>query len=194
MTDIDLLALYYQYQYYGTNMTAKILLTSFDTWLPHQKSNSSDDLLAKISQIKSLPDSLTFLRKLPVDFQLAPNLAIAQINQLQPNTIICCGMAESRQKLTVESCACCDSDILKTAVNLEPLVADLAITEISHDAGKFVCEALYYRALKHIYDSPIATKCIFVHVPILTDENLDKIVADFLLLEFRLRKAAAVTS
>ncbi|MEG4245372.1 peptidase C15 [Microcoleus sp. MON2_D6] len=167
-------------------MTTKILLTSFDTWLPHQKSNSSDDLLAKISQIKSLPDSLTFLRKLPVDFQLAPNLAIAQINQLQPDTIICCGMAESRQKLTVESCACCDSDILKTAVNIEPLVADLAATEISHEAGKFVCEALYYAVLKHICDSQIPAKCIFVHVPILTEENADKIVADFLLIIRRL--------
>jgi pyroglutamyl-peptidase len=190
MTDIDLFALYYQYEYYGTNMTAKILLTSFDTWLTHQKSNSSDDLLAKISQIKSLPDSLTFLRKLPVDFQLAPNLAIAQINQLQPDTIICCGMAESRQKLTVESCACCDSDILKTAVNLEPLVADLAATEISHEAGKFVCEALYYAVLKHICDAQIAAKCIFVHVPILTPDNADRIVADFLLVMRRLTLAA----
>ncbi|WP_445243878.1 pyroglutamyl-peptidase I family protein [Microcoleus sp. S13_B4] len=190
MTDIDLLALYYQYQYYCTNMTAKILLTSFDTWLPHQQSNSSDDLLAKISQIKSLPDSLTFLRKLPVDFQLAPNLAIAQINQLQPDTIICCGMAESRQKLTVESCACCDSDIRKTAVNLEPLVADLAVTEISHEAGKFVCEALYYAVLKHICDSPIAAKCIFVHVPILTPDNADRIVTDFLLIMRRLTLAS----
>jgi len=186
MTDIDLLALYYQYQYYGTNMTAKILLTSFDTWLPHQKSNSSDDLLAKISQVQSLPDSLTFLRKLPVDFQLAPNLAIAQINQLQPDTIICCGMAESRQKLTIESCACCDSDILKTAVNLEPLVADLAATEISHEAGKFVCEALYYAVLKHICDAQIAAKCIFVHVPILTPDNAGRMVADFLLVMRRL--------
>ncbi|MEG4105776.1 pyroglutamyl-peptidase I family protein [Microcoleus sp. S13_C5] len=167
-------------------MTAKILLTSFDTWLPHQKSNSSDDLLAKISQRKSLPDSLIFLRKLPVDFQLAPNLAIAQINQLQPDTIICCGMAESRQKLTVESCACCARDILKTAVNLEPLVADLAATEISHEAGKFVCEALYYAVLKHLGDSQLSSKCIFVHVPILTDENTDKIVADFLLILTRL--------
>ena len=171
-------------------MTAKILLTSFDTWLPHQKSNSSDDLLAKISQIKSLPDSLTFLRKLPVDFQLAPNLAIAQINQLQPDTIICCGMAESRQNLTVESCACCDSDILKTAVNLEPLVADLAATEISHEAGKFVCEALYYGVLKHICDSQIAAKCIFVHVPIFTPDNADRMVADFLLVMRRLTLAS----
>ncbi|MEG4800839.1 peptidase C15 [Microcoleus sp. ARI1-B5] len=167
-------------------MTTKILLTSFDTWRPHQKSNSSDDLLAKISQMQSLPYSLTFLRKLPVDFQEAPNLAIAQINKLQPDTIICCGMAESRQKLTLESCACCETDILKTAVNLEPLVADLASTEISHEAGKYVCEALYYAVLKHICDAQLAAKCIFVHVPILTSENTDKIVADFLLIMRRL--------
>ena len=167
-------------------MTNKILLTSFDTWLPHHKSNSSDDLLAKISQIQSLPYSLTFLQKLPVDFQLAPNLAIAQINQLQPDTIICCGMAESRQKLTVESCACSNKDILKTAVNLEPLVADLAATEISHEAGKFVCEAVYYAVLKHLADAQMTAKCIFVHVPILTPDNTDKIVCDFLSIVNRL--------
>jgi len=171
-------------------MTNKILLTSFDTWLPHQKSNSSDDLLAKISQMQSLPYALTFLRKLPVDAQKAANLAIVQINQLQPDTIICCGMAESRPKLTVESCACCETNILKTAVNLEPLVADLAAAEISHEAGKYVCEALYYGVLKHICDAQLAAKCIFVHVPILTSENTDKIVADFVLIMHRLTLAA----
>ncbi|MGB3266684.1 MAG: peptidase C15 [Microcoleus sp.] len=167
-------------------MTTKILLTSFDTWLPHQESNSSDDLLAKASQIQSLPDSIIFLRKLPVDFQSAPNLAIAQINQIQPDTVICCGMAESRQKLTVESCACCERDLLKTTVDLEQLIADLPTTEISHEAGKFVCEALYYAVLKHLADSLLSTKCIFVHVPVLTADNADKIVADFLLILNRL--------
>lgn len=167
-------------------MNTKILLTSFDTWQPYQKSNSSDDLLARISQIKSLPYSMTYLRKLPVDFQLAPNLAIAQINQIQPDIILCCGMAESRQKLTLESCACCDNNILKTAVNLEHIIADLPTTQISHDAGKFVCEALYYEVLKHLADSQLSTKCIFVHVPILTAENAKIIVADFLLILNRL--------
>ena len=165
---------------------AKFLLTSFDTWQPHQKSNSSDDLLARICQIKSLPYSLTFLRKLPVDSECATNLAIAQINKLQPDTIICCGMAESRQKLTVESCACCDNNILKTAVNLEHIIADLTTTQISHNAGKFVCEALYYAVLKHLADSQLSTQCIFVHVPILTVENTKIIVADFLLILNRL--------
>lgn len=169
-------------------MTAKILLTSFDTWLPHQKSNSSDDLLAQISLDKSLPYSLAFLRKLPVDSELAPNWTIAKINQFQPDIIICCGMAESREKLTIESCACCDRDLLKTAVNLEQLVADLPTIKISHDAGKFVCEALYYGVLKHISDSQIATQCVFVHVPILNTENADEIVACFLLIMHGLAK------
>ncbi|MFM9264496.1 peptidase C15 [Tychonema sp. BBK16] len=167
-------------------MTTKFLLTSFDTWLPHQKSNSSDDLLAKISVDKSWPYSLTFLRQLPVDAERATNLAIAKINQLQPDTIICCGMAESRQKLTVESCACCDNNILKTAVNLADLIADLPTIKISNDAGKFVCEALYYAVLKHLADSQLSAKCIFVHVPILTAENADQILADFLLILNRL--------
>jgi pyroglutamyl-peptidase len=170
-------------------MTAKFLLTSFDIWHTDQKSNSSDDLLAKISEIESLPYALNFLRKLPVDSELAPILAIAQINQLQPDTIICCGMAESRNKLSVESCACCDRNILKTTIDLDHLVADLPRVEISHDAGKFVCEALYYAVLKHICDSQITAQCIFVHVPILTDENFDKMVADFLLVIHHLAKA-----
>jgi pyroglutamyl-peptidase len=167
-------------------MTTNFLLTSFDTWQTHQKSNSSDDLLARISQIKSLPYSLTFLRKLPVDTERAPNLAIAKINKLQPDTIICCGMAESRQTLTLESCACCDNNTLKTAVNLEDIIANLPTTQISHDAGKFVCEDLYYAVLKYLADSELSTKCIFVHVPILTPENTDKIVADFLVILNRL--------
>jgi pyroglutamyl-peptidase len=167
-------------------MNTNILLTSFDTWQPHQNSNSSDDLLATIAQIKTLPYSMTFLRKLPVDFQEAPILAIAKINQLQPDTIICCGMSEKAQQLTLESCACCDRHILKTAVNLEHLIADLSTIQISNDAGKFVCEALYYAVLKHLVDFRLSTKCIFVHVPILTSENADKIVADFLLILNRL--------
>lgn len=161
-------------------MAVKILLTSFDTWLPHHQSNSSDDLLAKISAIESLPYSLTFLRQLPVDFQLAPIHAIAKINELQPDLIVCCGMAELRQKLTVESTAISNGEALKTTVPLEKLVATLTLTEISHEAGKFVCEALYYSVLKHIKHSKLPSHCIFIHIPILTNDNIELITKDFL--------------
>ncbi|MBD2042767.1 peptidase C15 [Microcoleus sp. FACHB-672] len=163
-------------------MRRKILLTSFDTWLPHQISNSSDDLLERVSQLDCLPSSLTFLRKLPVDFELAPALALAKIEELQPDIILCCGMAEGREKLTIESRAVCGNDTLQTSVDLEKIILGLSVTEISHEAGKFVCEALYYSVLNLCSSSCSQSQCIFVHVPILKDENLEQILADFLLI------------
>jgi len=158
-------------------MTTKILLTSFATWLPHQKSNSSDDLLIEIAKLES--PSLTFVRQLPVDVFKASRLVIDKIAELQPDSIICCGMAESRTKLTVESCATCGDVLINTWVDLEKLVAEAAEIEISHDAGKFVCEGLYYEVLKYLQERNLNTHCIFVHVPVLTQDNFPGIVADF---------------
>ena len=158
-------------------MTTKILLTSFATWLPHQKSNSSDDLLIEIAKLES--PSLRFVRQLPVDVFKASRLVIDKIAELQPDSIICCGMAESRTKLTVESCATCGDVLINTWVDLEKLVAEAAEIEISHDAGKFVCEGLYYEVLKYLQERNLSTHCIFVHVPVLTQDNLPGIVADF---------------
>lgn len=167
-------------------MSFKILLTSFTTWLPHQKSNASDDLLEIISQVPS-DEQLIFLRKLPVDFQLAPQLVRAKINQVNPDGIICCGMAESRDKLTVESRAFKGLEMIKTNVDLDNLVADLKATKISNNAGRFVCERLYYETLKYISDCLLTTKCIFVHIPPLTPQNSALITSDFLAIIRRLK-------
>ena len=155
----------------------KLLLTSFKTWLPHQKSNSSDDLLEII--VEKSRDQYHFLRQLPVDIDLASNIAIANIKKIQPQGIICCGMAESRTQLTIEYQATLERNYLQTQVNLELLISQLSHTKISHDAGKFVCEGLYYRVLKYLEQSQILTPCIFVHVPVLTPENKRIIVQDF---------------
>ena len=170
-------------------MNGKILLTSFQTWLAHQRSNASDDLLEKIAQLNSLSPSLTFLRQLPVDVPQSSRRVIDKIEELQPDVIICCGMAECRTKLTVESCATCNNDLLKTSVSLDKLVAELASTEISHDAGKFVCEGLYYEVLSYVRSRNLHTCCIFVHVPVLTPENSPAIVADF---QFIIEKVASL--
>lgn len=163
-------------------MHSSILLTSFDTWLPDQVSNSSDDLLEKISQLEDFPVSLRFLRKLPVDIAQASSLVITEIEKLQPEAIICCGLARKRLKLTVESGATCGDELIETAVDLETLVAGSTGTEISHDAGKFVCEGLYYQVLKYLRENKCNNYCIFVHVPPLSAANLSAIVADFNLI------------
>ncbi len=164
----------------------KILLTSFETWLPHQKSNSSDDLLGEVAKLDSLSYSLTFLRHLPVDVPQASDRAIAKINELQPDIIICCGMAESRRQLSVESNANCGETMLKTPLELDRLLDGSVGTTISHDAGKFVCEGLYYSVLNHLQKNEMKRHGLFVHVPVLTRNNVAGILADFELIMQRL--------
>jgi pyroglutamyl-peptidase len=155
----------------------RILLTSFTTWKAHQQSNASDDLLIEIQKHSSA--DLFFLRQLPVDFRLAPEQAIAHFNQLQPDAIILCGMAESRQKLTVESRAIAGETVFHAKVELRKLIEGLEFTEISHDAGQFVCEALYFATLKHLREANSDCLCMFVHIPILTLANSQLVINDF---------------
>jgi pyroglutamyl-peptidase len=185
-------------------MQKKILLTSFDIWLSQQESNSSDDLLLALAKMASLPHDLNFLPRLPVDVQLASSRVIAKINELQPDYIICCGMAETRSQLSVEVLARgtgilpvkspnsldilpqesinSPENIFQTSVDLEKLLVQTAAVEISYDCGKFVCEGLYYKVLDYLHQFQLSIKCIFVHVPILNPENSQEIIADFVLI------------
>ncbi len=163
-------------------MKPRILVTSFQTWLPHQKSNSADDLLAEIAEQDYSLCSLILLRKLPVDTLEASKLVIEEIAKQQPHAVICCGMAESRGKLSVESNARCDSAKIYTKINLDKLVVQLIDTEISHDAGNFVCEGLYYQVLNYLQQLSPQIPCIFVHVPIINSENITTILLDFKLI------------
>ncbi len=163
-------------------MKTQILLTSFDIWKPHHKTNSSDDLLSHISTQKLTNYPWSLIRKLPVNSQLAPQIVISKIVEIQPDVIVCCGMAEKREIFTVESQANSGEEVMKTAVDLPELLRGLDVTEVSHDAGKFVCEDLYYSVLKYLDDARLKSKCIFVHVPILTETNTDGIVVDFIKL------------
>jgi pyroglutamyl-peptidase len=185
-------------------MTKRFLLTSFDIWLPNQSSNSSDNLLELVivTKLHSIPYAVTWLRKLPVDIPTAASQVIAKIDETQPDYIICCGMAESRLLLSVESNARSTalraisstdnfSDYvgetkLEAIVNLEQLVLGATALDISHDCGLFVCEGLYYSVLEYLLTHSIDSPCIFVHVPILTEENSAVILEDFLLIIHRL--------
>ena len=157
----------------------KILLTSFQTWMSHQHSNSSDDLLAGIQEENFTGLELIFLRQLPVDTQKASQQAIALLQDVKCDRVVCCGMAESRSTLTVESNARKEKEFLKTAIDLPNLVSQLKTTKISHDAGQFVCEGLYFEILNYLQSSHSSCQCLFVHVPILTKTNEREIFADF---------------
>jgi pyroglutamyl-peptidase len=164
-------------------MNKTILLTSFQPWLAHHQSNSSDDLLellrVKIPRQEVNGYRLEWLRHLPVDGEIASQLAIDAIATIKPQFVVCCGMAESYQHLTIESQASCENVYLKTTVNLTDIICGLTATKIGHDAGKFVCEALYFRVLSHVNSYHTPPHCIFIHVPTLTDRNQPELIADF---------------
>ena len=157
----------------------KLLLTSFQTWLPHQTSNSSDDLITTIKTQGCDFASLFYLRQLPVDIEVASQKTLVAIAEIQPDGIICCGMAESRQHLTVESNAVCGDRCLYTWINLPELITSLSHTAISNDAGKFVCEGLYYQVLNYVRSLEKTIPSIFVHVPKLDLNNQEIILQDF---------------
>jgi pyroglutamyl-peptidase len=168
-------------------MTTKILVTSFDTWKAHHVSNASDDLLALALQQGLPADRFYLLRKIPVDFQLAPSQVLAAIAEIQPHTVICCGMAEKRSQLSLESSATkLDAltgnplEKIATKVNLDRLLDGLTTTQVSHSAGKFVCNALYHSVLSYLRDRSPTTNCLFIHVPVLTSANSGAIMADFM--------------
>lgn len=159
-------------------MSPKILLTSFDTWLSHQSSNASDDLLIQLLKNASSSEKLLFLRQLPVEIPRASERVINAIESLNPNLIICCGMAESRYHLTLESHARNNYQKQFTSIDLTQLVSKLLYTTISHNAGQFVCEGLYYQVLSHIQKTSPQRQALFIHVPIFTATNLPKIMQD----------------
>ncbi|MER3433227.1 MAG: peptidase C15 [Leptolyngbya sp. ERB_1_1] len=156
----------------------KILLTSFATWMEHQRSNASDDLIQAILERDRFGSDCHFLRQIPVDFELAPKHTIAKINEIQPDITICCGMAETRQRLSLESNGKFQSEILRSRLDLESLIESTRVTEISHDAGNFVCNYLYYCVLKYLEN--LNQQCVFIHVPVLTAANVELMIEDFL--------------
>ncbi len=165
-------------------MSNSILITTFSTWELHHTTNASDDLLHLLLE-KEL-DSFHHLRSIPVDFELSHQHVLTRFDELKPKVLICCGMAEERSKLNIESRAVLDEQLLQTSLDLDILTADLPMTEISHDAGRFVCNTLYYKTLEHLSLQEEDHHCVFIHVPVLTEENKDQLLADFISIIERL--------
>lgn len=158
-------------------MDKKILITTFDTWKAHHTTNASDDLLHLM--LEKEMEHFHHLRRIPVDFELSPAHVLEHFEKLKPMILVCCGMAEERSKLNVESRGVRDGHILRTRIDLEKLTRGLPMTEISHDAGNFVCNRLYYSMLKHFETLEGEHHCLFIHVPVLTEENTDALASDF---------------
>ncbi len=173
----------------------RILITTFTTWLPHQTSNASDDLLRQLEAKSVLPPHSRVLHQLPVCTETAYARIKCEIEQYQPKYVICCGMAERRQVLGLEVRATHAQGQLWTPISLIHLSSirkQLNRTELSFDAGAFVCNGIYHALLKQFwrtveqYSEQRASSQVlanpmplFVHVPCLTPENQADLRQDF---------------
>jgi pyroglutamyl-peptidase len=159
-----------------------LLLTSFTIWEDHHRTNASDDLLAAVSVHPARLSGCHYLRQLPVDFDAAPAQVRQAIATLNPSGVVLCGMAEQRTDLSVESNGRDRHNpalVRHTAVDLAQLIAPCNQTQISHDAGNFVCGHTYYQVLRYLEGT---IPCIFVHVPLLTRDRHTSVVEDFIVV------------
>ena len=122
---------------------------------------------------------------LPVSFRRAPEVLNEAIEQFQPDVIIAMGQAAEGDKIRLERLAinmmdsndgylpaeeliCPEAPLaLKTALPVKQLCADCINaglpTKVSNSAGLYVCNCIYFEALRY------TTNSLFVHIP----KNMD---------------------
>ena len=167
-----------------SRVSARILVTTFDTWLPHQKSNASDDLILALERKAAFPPDCQVLHRLPVEVDAAFAAIQTAVQRTEPDYIFCCGMAESRLRLSFELQARCDDQVRRCSIPMAYwnfLRTRWRCAELSEDAGQFVCNGLYFRLLdeRSQLGNP---ELLFVHVPPLTTANTSNLMADFQLM------------
>ena len=104
---------------------------------------------------------------------------LSAIYTLQPRAVLCCGMAENRGLLSIEQQAKKGSYTLKTSVDIHKLLQKTQLSEISYDAGTYVCNHLYYSVLESINKYKTTASVLFVHIPFLRKESQKIIAEDF---------------
>lgn len=157
-----------------------LLLTSFRPWKAHQISNSSDDLLDAIATEPTFPSDVVMLRRLPVHYQLAPCYVLAKATEIQPRSIICFGMAENRQSLNLELHGTTPTHTLTTNLDLQDLLIGTCMTEVSTNAGNYVCNHLYFKVLEFLDIASWPSSALFIHVPRLSIANRRPLMTDVL--------------
>lgn len=176
----------------------RILLTGFCPFLGEQV-NPSQLILEKINQSEQFKSSVETLL-LPVSFQQAVPLLIEKMQQQQYDYVLMLGQAGGRQKVNLERVALNwlesehpDEDGYKpqqgviTQDSEQALFTQAPLNEwknfldqqghsvvTSLSAGGYVCNYLYYHALRWIKAQGSSTQACFIHVPFLPEQVLEK--------------------
>jgi len=141
-----------------------ILISSFKPWRDGQRTNSSDQLLGEFLQLHGKDDHIYLLRRLPVLSDKASYTIIQVINRLKPDMVILCGQGKSRRWLKVEYQAQVKGKHIRSRIDVSSF-AGLPSVRTSRYAGRFVCNATYFRVLNYLDRHRPSIHCLFVHVP-----------------------------
>lgn len=167
----------------------KLLLTGFEAFLTNTK-NPTEELVMKFHKAKINGYSI-YSHVLPVEYERAEKETRELIRDLKPDLIISLGLASKRAKITPELIAinyahCNDADnagvikqyekIIQCSNNsyvstlpIEEIITSLNIhqfdSELSTDAGSYVCNTVMYSALDEINILNLNIPCGFIHIP-----------------------------
>ena len=171
----------------------RILVTAFEPYGGNDTNISQKVLDATQADVAKL--------LLPVSFRRAPEVLNEAITQFQPDVIISMGQAAEGDKIRLERLAinlmdsakgdndgyipdeeliCPEAPLaLKTALPVKPLCADCINaglpTIVSNSAGLYVCNRIYFEALRRTLNS------LFVHIPKNMDLEIAKQVINILI-------------
>ena len=173
----------------------RILVTAFEPY-------GGNDTNISQKVLDAIPTDVAKLL-LPVSFRRVPEVLNEAIGQFQPDVIISMGQAAEGDKIRLERLAinmmdsakgdndgympneeliCPEAPLaLKTALPLKPLCADCVNagipTMVSNSAGLYVCNRIYFEALRRTPNS------LFVHIPKNMDLEIAKQVINSLIRE-----------
>ena len=174
----------------------KILLTGFEPF-GGETVNPSWQAALKTAEKIDFAEVLTVC--LPVEYYKSVEIAIKAVDDFCPDAVLLTGQAGGRTCVSFENIAVniADSDTPDNAgkalhtVNFtggpDRLFSSLPLKEmvdavnkiglpayISQNAGRFVCNHVFYGVLKHISDNNLNIKAGFAHVPFIPAQTVNK--------------------
>lgn len=139
--------------------------------------------------------------QLPTVFHESARLLIDEINQYQPDVVVCVGQAGGRVGVTPERVAINidDARISDNAGN-QPIDIEIQVdgapayfstlpvkamvermkmenipTQLSNTAGTFVCNHIMYQALHYVTVHQLETQAGFIHVPFIPEQVVNRV-------------------
>jgi pyroglutamyl-peptidase len=174
-----------------TASPAKLLITGFGPY-PGVPANPTAELVPRLHQAleRKLPTTPLRSEILPVDWQRAPQRLAQLLDATVPDVALHFGtstkaaailvetVARNRRKMAVDQTgagpagrvvAAGGARLVRACRALHPLVGRLRSrghpVERSNDAGRYLCNSIYYSSLCHAAAAPRPRLTLFVHIP-----------------------------